>query len=400
MTATTAELDTRTVFAEIFAEIAAGAVERERKRELPYEAVRRLKEAGFGSLRVPVEYGGAGLSFTEFFDLLIELGKADSNLPQLLRGHIAFVELVLASEPGPNRDFWLGRFAAGDLVGNAQSELGTASILVQETRFSEKDGGWAVDGRKYYSTGSIFADWIYTSGVLGEEYTVGLVPTAHPGVERLDDWDGFGQRLTGSGTTVFTGAPVAADHLIVYKDNVLPTNTQLAVLQLVHLATLSGIAQAVRDDAVAFVRQRTRNGFGAQVALPREDPQVQQVVGEVAARAFGATAAARQAALAVQNLQELEQAGTAGTEDYWQAEAAVYQAQLVVIEQTLQAATDLFRVGGASATSEKLALDRHWRNARTVSSHNPEVFRARSVGAHLLNGGSPSLTSLTQPQQG
>lgn len=55
----------------------------------------------------------------------------------------------------------------------------------------------------------------------------------------------------------------------------------------------------------------------------------------------------------------------------------------------LEATTLLFEVGGASATSTERSFDRHWRNARTVASHNPAIFRERAIGDYLLNGTSP-----------
>jgi len=55
----------------------------------------------------------------------------------------------------------------------------------------------------------------------------------------------------------------------------------------------------------------------------------------------------------------------------------------------LRAATRLFDALGASATRSTTALDRHWRNARTVSSHNPLVYKARIVGDWVINGRTP-----------
>jgi alkylation response protein AidB-like acyl-CoA dehydrogenase len=387
-TADTTYSDVAERFEPIFAEIASGTVARERNRELPYQAVEDLRAAGFGSLRVPIEHGGAGLSFTQFIDLLIGLARADSNVTQLLRGHIGFVEEMLALQAGAKQDFWLREVADGALIGNAVSERGNTPLTEPETRVDPSGDEWKVNGTKYYSTGSLYADWIYTIGLSDGELTKALVRADADGVERIDDWDGFGQRLTGSGTTIFTDAPVEADHITIVPGNVLPLNSQLAVFQVVHLATLTGIAQAARDDAIAFVRKRKRSGFDAQVALPREDPQIQQVVGEIASLAFAATAATQAAAAAIEELQPKEQSEEATADDYHRAEVSVFLAQGTVIELTLRATTDLFRVGGASATSQQLALDRHWRNARTVASHHPEVFRARIAGNYLLNGGS------------
>ena len=49
----------------------------------------------------------------------------------------------------------------------------------------------------------------------------------------------------------------------------------------------------------------------------------------------------------------------------------------------------LFDALGASATDEAKGLDRYWRNARTVLSHNPWVYKARIVGDWLVNGTGP-----------
>jgi alkylation response protein AidB-like acyl-CoA dehydrogenase len=64
-------------------------------------------------------------------------------------------------------------------------------------------------------------------------------------------------------------------------------------------------------------------------------------------------------------------------------------AQVVVTELVLKATSDLFDTLGASATARSEGLDRHWRNARTVSSHNPRILKSRVVGAHVVNGTPP-----------
>lgn len=381
----------RTRFAPILADVAAGAVGRELDGGLPVRDVRRLLDAGFGALRLPVEHGGAGARFTQLVDLLVDLARADSNLPQLLRGHVGFVELVLSGR-GPagterERAAWLERIAAGALVGNAQSEGGETPFGRPATVITEDGSGWHVDGRKFYSTGSLLADWIYTSGRDGEEHVVALVPGAAEGVERRDDWDGFGQRFTASGSTVFRAVPVPREHVVVGGRD--EPSTQPAVFQLVLLATLAGIGERALEDVVELVRGRRRAAFTARTEVPREDPQVQQVVGELAGLSFAATATVRAAAARLEEVLDAERAGPVDPADRASADSVVFRAQGVVVEHVLRLTSDLFRVGGASATARGRALDRHWRNARTVASHNPEVFRARMVGDHLLNGTPP-----------
>ncbi|MCW2557600.1 MAG: acyl-CoA dehydrogenase, partial [Mycobacterium sp.] len=42
--------------------------------------------------------------------------------------------------------------------------------------------------------------------------------------------------------------------------------------------------------------------------------------------------------------------------------------------------------GGASASSRQRNLDRHWRNIRTITLHNPVAYKARVIGENLLHG--------------
>ncbi|MET0715793.1 MAG: acyl-CoA dehydrogenase family protein, partial [Mycetocola sp.] len=139
----------------VFATIAARAAERDIERSLPEAEVRLLAEAGFGALRLPVDAGGAGLTITEFTDLLIELGTADSNQPQLWRNHIAFVEDRVWHRSAPGAAGWLERIASGDIVGGAWSERATVPGAPSSTRLDETTQPPTVSGRKYYSTGSI-----------------------------------------------------------------------------------------------------------------------------------------------------------------------------------------------------------------------------------------------------
>ena len=147
-------------FRPIFARIAEGAVERERSRTLPFEPIKWLKQAGFGAVRVPVEFGGPGASLPQLFQLLIELAAADSNVTQALRGHFAFVEDRLNAQAFSPQNAWFERFVAGELVGNAWTEVGDVKIGQVITRISRQGEQWVANGTKFYSTGSLFADWI------------------------------------------------------------------------------------------------------------------------------------------------------------------------------------------------------------------------------------------------
>lgn len=378
-------------FRPIFAQIAERAAEREQERELAFDAVALLRDAGFGALRVPVALGGLGASVEQLFALLIELGEADSNLPQILRAHFGFVERLYAEIAPELRERWLRLVAQGAIFGNATTELGDGAPGKHKTTLSPDGEGWRLDGEKFYSTGTLYADWIAVSasreGSADPVYV--LVPANAAGIDRIDDWRGFGQRLTGSGTTRFRDVAVCGEQVLSFPRNV-PTSIT-AYFQLVHLATLAGIARAIERDAAAFVRARKRVYSHGSARTPAEDPLVQQVVGQLAGTAFVAAAAVAAVAQGLGEIDRLRQRGEAvpvGLLD--DVELRTAKAQVGIADQVLAAATRLFDIGGASALDEDRRLDRHWRNARTLASHNPTIYKARVVGDHSINGTAPT----------
>lgn len=390
----------RASYQPVFEEIGLGALQRELDDVLPDQEVRRLKERGFGALRVPTRYGGRGASVPELTQLWIDLAAADSNLPQALRGHAALVEDRLWQHAqGRDQRVWFDRFVDGEIAGNAWSEVGATAIDSQQTVLTaQPDGSFRLTGSKFYTTGTIYAEWadVYARVDRGDglgqepEFAIAIVDTREPEVTVTDDWDGFGQRGTGSGTTTFEGAIVAAADVLPFGER-FPYQTALYQLNL--LAVLAGIGRAAVADFVEHVRNRDRNYSHANAARVRDDPQVLARIGEASAAVYAAEAATLRVAHAVQEVADLaavaagvpEQVAAANE----RAEIESSAAQVVVTDLVLRLTSDLFDTLGASGTAITKGLDRHWRNARTVSSHNPRILKARVVGGHLVNGTPP-----------
>ncbi|MET4145066.1 acyl-CoA dehydrogenase family protein [Arthrobacter sp. UYCo732] len=305
LTATTPEADYDTLanrFRPIFARIAEGASAREQDHQLPFAEIKELTASGFGALRVPVSDGGFGATLPQLFRLLTELAAADSNIPQALRGHFAFVEDRLVST-GPQRALWLERFVKGEIAGNSWTEVGTVKIGDVLTKVSpdhkSTTGGFRINGTKYYSTGSIFADWIdtFAQRTDNEVKVIAVVNAHQPGVAHSDDWDGFGQRTTGSGTSTFTDAAVEAGNVIDFDTRF---KYQTAFYQAVLLAVLAGSIKAAEREIATEVRNRTRIFSHGNADSFAADPQILQVVGQVSARAYAAEATLERAARALQ----------------------------------------------------------------------------------------------------
>lgn len=387
----------RTDWTAVLAAIADGALQREVDGELPVEAVRLLKSEGFGALRVPRAHGGAGVGLGDLARLWIDLAAVDANLPQAFRGHFALVEDRLWHHArGSDQRVWFDRFVAGEMAGNAWSEVGSDIDLPRTVLRPRADGSYRLDGTKYYTTGTIFAEWADVHARLAlpghpdeveEPTAIALVDTRVDGVMTTDDWNGFGQRGTGSGTTTFDNVSVPAEHVLPFEQR-FPYQT--AFYQLNLLATLSGIAKAALADVVGAVQKRTRNFSHANAPRVRDDAQALARVGEVAAAVYAAEAATLRVAESVQAVADAVLAGPEEVAALVEAsEIESSTAQVVVSELVLRATSDIFDVLGASATARPQALDRHWRNARTVASHNPRILKARVVGAHVVNGTPP-----------
>lgn len=379
----------------VFDDIAATAPARDAAGGIDKTPIEHLRDGGFTRLRIPARYGGYGLTLPQAYEFFVALAAADSNLAQALRAHWGFIEDVL-SRTDDQAQFthrWLTRLGSGDIIGNAITERGNAHGQ-NTTRLSRETGQWVLNGTKFYSTGTGYADWIMVAATGDDDEPASLtVSVDAPGVKIVDDWEGFGQRLTASGTTVF-------DNVVVDDAEVFPAGHGLdsgertafgqATWQSVHLATLVGIAKAALRDGVQYVQSRTRTFSHGAAETVQNDPQVLQLLGELSSQVAGLETIFRAIPLVLAEHFAADARGEQLPESDTDAlYAQVYQAQQVIAPVTLDVVTKIFEVGGASAVSQTRALDRHWRNARVLASHNPLIYRARILGDHLVNGVSP-----------
>ncbi|WAH55968.1 acyl-CoA dehydrogenase family protein [Pseudomonas silvicola] len=373
--------------------IEAGAAARERDRQLPHEAVRALAQAGLFTLRVPEAAGGPGASVRDVIEVLLAVASVDSNTAQALRPGLAFLEGLLTGaedDADRERDRWFARYLDGAVLGNAGWEVGGANGAIS-ARIVRQGDHYRVTGSKYYSTGALYADWISVVALDEDDQPRSFVlPRDRQGLVLLDDFDAMGQRLTASGTT-------RLDEVIVYPDELRARTVQEGTrtivtpfLQLFLATVQAGIARNALNDAVRFARDHARPIKHSSASRSVDDPYVELSVGEIAARAYAAEAVVVRAA------DTIDRAWAAGQAPALVEQAAVEvaQAQFMAADSALKAAERLFDVGGASTTSRQHNLDRHWRNARTVTNHNPRDWKAAAVGAWALKGTPPPTSGL------
>lgn len=353
------------------------------------QALDLIREARLGTIRLPREEGFGGASLRELFELVIRIAEINSSVAHILRNHFGFVERALYSSDNPKYQFWLDEVRAGRLFGLGYSELGTQNIGsgAGNTVLSIDGDGYRLNGTKYYSTGNYYADFLYIAAQLENGQPVAVViPTNREGVQIPDDWDGFGQKLTASGTTILDNVRVERTETIGIDDQNKPLPVQSTFFQIYLTSLIVGNIRAVLRDAKNLLLGRQRNFYHALSSVPKEDPLLQQTIGRLASIAYVAESAVLRAVDALAQAHESARNGVVDDQLFVKAALRAAKTKTVVDDLALEAASRLFEVGGASAATTGAALDRHWRNIRTLAAHNPVSYKARAIGQYELDG--------------
>ena len=204
------------------------------------------------------------------------------------------------------------------------------------------------------------------------------------GLTVIDDWSGFGQRTTGSGSAVFDNVQVPADAVIGFA-SAFTRPTQIGPLaQILHAAIDLGIARAAYADLLEFVRTRSRPWIDSGVERAGDDPLTLREVGDLTIQLHAAEALLQRAG------DRLDTAAAEPTDDSVAAASiAVAEARVLTTDVSLAAGSKLFELAGSQATLAEHNLDRHWRNARTHTLHDPVRWKYHAIGNYVLNGQKP-----------
>lgn len=172
---------------------------------MPFFAFDSIRQAGIGTIRIPRRLGGPGGSIADVIQAIATLASGEPNVAHSLRSHFNFTETLFLGPDTPERERTVKRLLEGAQFGGAHTETGTQRPGDITTTLTRSGDGYRLNGRKYYATGTAFCDYVTTSARLesGEIIRVTL-PVDRQGIDIRDDWDGMGQRLTASGSIVFT----------------------------------------------------------------------------------------------------------------------------------------------------------------------------------------------------
>ncbi|AJD44214.1 sulfur acquisition oxidoreductase SfnB family protein (plasmid) [Rhizobium gallicum bv. gallicum R602sp] len=376
-------LDVAAGLAERFRE---GASDRDRKRQLPWDQIEEYTASGLGAITVPREFGGADVSLVTLARIFEVLCAADPSLGQLPQNQFGVLALLRDIGSPEQKSRIYADILNGLRIGNAGPEKGTKKVNVSTTRLTRTANGFRLSGRRFYSTGAIFAHWIPTRAIDEEDRAIQVwVRREAPGVRIIDDWSSFGQRTTASGTVEFNNVPVDPELVFPLWSFVKRAGLAGPISQLIQAAIDSGIAAAAITDTLSFVRERARPwvDFGGESAS--HDPTIIHEVGNLHALFHAAQGVLHRAAAVIDDVAKSPVTDRSSAE----ASVAVAEAKILTTEIALAATEMLFDLAGSSATRGAHNLDRHWRNARVHTLHDPVRWKYHLIGNYELNGTFP-----------
>ncbi|HEY0793250.1 MAG TPA: SfnB family sulfur acquisition oxidoreductase, partial [Chthoniobacterales bacterium] len=369
----------------VAAQIAEGSAERDRERRLPFAEVELLSQSGLWGITVPKAYGGPGVSNVTFAEVVKTLSAADASIGQIPQNHFANVEEIRLVGTEAQKKFFFERIMAGDRLGNAAIEAGGKTARDVRTRAVPDGDDLILTGEKFYCTGALFAHWVPVKALdEGDKPVMIIVDKNSPGLTVVDDWSGFGQRTTASGTVKLANVRVPKSHLFDGQQAYRTHTTRGPFSQLIHVAIDVGIALAAIEETARFLRSESRPWIDAHVERATDDPLTIAAVGDLQYRYHAAEALLERAARQMDRAME-EQAEN----EVIRAAVTVAEAKIGATEIALLATNKLFELAGTKSTLARYGLDRHWRNARVHTLHDPVRWKYHLIGNYYLNGVNP-----------
>ncbi|MBG8561389.1 SfnB family sulfur acquisition oxidoreductase [Pseudomonas qingdaonensis] len=363
------------------------AARRDQQRKLPWAEIEQFTRSGLGSISIPREHGGPDVSFATIAEVFRIISAADPALGQIPQNQFGILQQVKNTGNERQKHLLFKSVLDGWRIGNAGPERGSKNTLELKARAVRQGDHFLLTGQKFYSTGALFAHWVAVKALNDDgRQVMAFVRRGSPGLRIVDDWSGFGQRTTASGTVLLNEVPVDAELVLDNWRQADSPNIQGAASQLVQAAIDAGIAEAAVADAISFVRERARPWVDAKVDRASDDPYVIADIGRLTLELHAAQALLGRAARVLDevNAAPIDAAAAA------RASIAVAEAKVLTTEIALQASEKLFELSGSRATLAEFNLDRHWRNARVHTLHDPVRWKYHAVGAYHLNATLPA----------
>ncbi|AHD22617.1 hydroxylase [Rhodococcus pyridinivorans SB3094] len=359
-------LDSVSEFAD---EIRADGAEGDTLMRLTDRSAKRLRDAGVVRLLQPKEFGGLEAHPREFAETAMAIGAMDgatgwvSGIVGVHPWEMAFFDPKAQEEVwGENPDTW---------IASPYAPMGVATPV---------DGGYILNGRWSFSSGTDHCDWVMIGAAVGDEDGNRLNPpqSLHVLLPRSDyridhdSWNVVGLRGTGSKDLIVENAflpeyrTLRAERVMggvawqdAGRDETLYKFPFSCIFPLGITSSLIGIAEGALNCYIESQRERvTVSGTAI-----KQDPYVLSNLGEAAAE----IAASRAALLeTVDRFWDLTERGIEVT---FEQRAIGRRTQVAAAWRAVRAVDEIFSRAGGGALQLSNPLQRFWRDAHAGLSH-------------------------------
>lgn len=372
---------------KLAAEFAKGASNRDLNRIWPAAELDAFSQSGLWAINVPKEFGGLDASWVTINRVIAIIAEADPSIGQVPQNHLGVVAAIRTVSDKAQQALLFAEVLNGARFGNAFSEFGSKRAVDFETKFEDKGDHVIVKGKKFYASGALLAHYVPIVALDDEGRAwYAIADRGAEGLSVIDDWSSFGQRTTLSGTVTLDNVRVPKTHLVPGWKGYAEPSADGAIFQIIQAGVDLGIARAAIKDTIEFVKTRSRAWVDSGLERASDDPYTIQAIGDLVLRANATEAVLDVAGLAVDAAVANPTANTVA-----HAQIKTAEAKILSTEIAIQATNKLFELAGTRATLAEHNLDRHWRNARTHTLHDPVRWKYAILGNYHLNDVKPPL---------
>ena len=362
----------------------SNAVQRDAQRILPFQEIEAYSQSGLWAITVPKQYGGAEVSSLTVAKIIALMSGVDGSIGQIPQNHFYALEVLRNTGTEQQKQKLYAEVLQGARFGNALAEFKTKNATQKQTAITPTEHGFVVNGEKFYCTGSLFAHRIPTLVKDHENREfLAFIARESEGLELIDDWSGFGQRTTGSGTVKFNNVPVAAEDIIPFDTAFSQATLVGPFAQIMHAAIETGIARAAFEETLHRVRQ-ARPWIDSGVDQATADPLILFELGRIVADVRASEVLLKQAARSIDAAKPQPTAHNIA-----KASLDVAKVRAHSTETALKASSKLIELAGSRGSQREDGLDRFWRNARVHTLHDASRWKYYFIANHLLNGVLP-----------
>ena len=358
---------------------------RDLERRLPWAELDLFSQSGLWAMNVPRAYGGAGVSYVTVSEVFKIIAAADASIAQIAQNHISILDVVRFDPDFDRQRFFYDAALRGLRFGNATSERRGKHVRDFQTRIVKDGDGFRLNGEKFYATGALLAHLVPVTAVNGDGKNVlAFAERNAAGLTIIDDWNGFGQKTTASGTVILKDVFVPDGRVLRTYPAYEKPSVHGPVAQLIQASIDAGIAAQAVDETIRFVRQYARPWTDSAQDHASEDLFTIRDIGDLATKLHAAEAVLKRSAKIVDAGLLDETPDAVAT-----ASIAVAEAKVLTTEIAILATNKLFELSGARSTLQEHNLDRFWRDARTHTLHDPVRWKFYAIGNYHLNAIAP-----------